>query len=98
MNTRTATFNFRKFTAALAVALAVVSSVPAFAGSRASNAGLTARAQVLHSRVPQEGVSNDRAQALRECNALAAPIKDYAYGHTQNAIYRSCMAQHGQPE
>ena len=43
-------------------------------------------------------ISAARAQALQQCNRLAArfPINDW--GNTQIQLYRSCMAQHGQKE
>ncbi len=89
--------NFRKLTAALAVTLALVSA-PALAQSRTNHAGHAARAQAFESVIVQDGVSADRARALRACIDLAAPFKNYAWGNTEIEIYRSCMVQHGQPE
>jgi hypothetical protein len=43
-------------------------------------------------------VSAKRAQALRECNARAQPYVQKDWGVGQGAIYRACMAEHGQPE
>jgi hypothetical protein len=90
---------FRNFTttaAALAIALTVVSA-PAFAKSRGQG-GHEARAQAVEGVLVQDGVSRDRAQALRECNNRAAPFKEYTWGNTQSDLYRVCMVQHGQPE
>ena len=92
--------NFRNFTAALAVALTVISA-PALAQSRASHVGHAARAahaQAIEGVISPDGVSPERAQALRACNDLAAPFKNYTWGSTQGDLYRSCMAQRGQQE
>jgi hypothetical protein len=43
-------------------------------------------------------VSAARAEALRECNARAAPFLNKDWGVGQDAIYRACMAEHHQPE
>jgi hypothetical protein len=88
---------FRIFIAALGVAL-TVASAPALAQSRAAHLGYAARAQAIEAMVTPDGVSRERAKALAECNALAAPFKDYTWGSTQSDLYRSCMTQHGQPE
>ena len=39
-----------------------------------------------------------RAAALRACTAREAQYPDYLWGVTEIQIYRSCMAEHGQPE
>jgi hypothetical protein len=39
-----------------------------------------------------------RAAALRACTAREAQYPDYLWGVTELQIYRSCMAEHGQPE
>ena len=88
---------FRTFTAALAVAL-TLASAPALAQSRVHQGGYAARAQATQSLIVQDGVSIDRAQALRSCNDLAAPFRNATWGHSQDDVYRSCMARHGQPE
>jgi hypothetical protein len=87
--------NLRTFTAVVAVAL-TVASAPALAKSRGVQVGHEARAQAIETVT--DGVSLDRAQALRDCNRLAEPIKSYTLITAQFAAYRSCMAQHGQPE
>lgn len=43
-------------------------------------------------------MSAARAAALRECNARAAPYIQRDWGVTELQIYRSCMAEHHQPE
>ncbi len=88
---------FRNFTVALAVAVTVFSA-PAMAKSRATHVGHAAFAQAVDGAITPDGVSPERAQALRACNDLAAPFKVYTWGNTQGALYRSCMVQHGQPE
>ena len=92
--------NFRNATAALALGLALAATAtPTLAKSRAIHPGHAAQAQAIEGTIDDgAGVPPNRAQALRECNDLAAPFRDYAWGNTQVDIYRSCMAQHGQPE
>jgi hypothetical protein len=87
---------FRILIATLGVALTLVST-PGLAKSRV-NIGHAAQAQSVEAVIAPNGVSRDRAQALRACNDLAAAFKEYTWGHTQSDIYRSCMTQHGQPE
>jgi hypothetical protein len=89
--------SFRNFTAVLALALTVVSA-PVLAQGRTGHAGYAARAQATDSVIVKDGVSNGRAQAVRACNDLAASFKEYTWGHAQSDLYRSCMAQRGQPE
>jgi hypothetical protein len=45
-----------------------------------------------------EGMSDARAQALRECTGKAGKLMQYVWGDQQIETYRSCMAQHGQQE
>ena len=88
---------FRIFIAALGVAL-TVASAPALAKSGAAQPGYAARAQAIEAAVAPDGVSPERAKALRECNDLAASVKNYNLTASQLHLYRSCMTQHGQPE
>jgi hypothetical protein len=91
--------NLSNITAGLVLGLVVTSAVPALAGNRHLVPGHNARAQVIEQSISGgSGVSLDRAQALRECNDRAAPFRVYTWGNTESALYRSCMAQHGQPE
>jgi hypothetical protein len=92
--------NLSNITAGLVLGLVLTSAAPAFAGnSRHVVPGHNARAQVIEQSIGVDGgVSPDRAQALRECNDLAAQIKGYNLITSQFALYRSCMVQHGQPE
>ena len=43
-------------------------------------------------------ISPARAQAIQQCNRLAARFPLHDWGNTQIHLYRSCMAQHGQQE
>ena len=43
-------------------------------------------------------ISAARAQALQQCNRLAARFPLHDWGNTQIQLYRSCMAQHAQQE
>jgi hypothetical protein len=55
-----------------------------------------------HPRVGPDGqieISAARAQALRECNAVAAQWgPEYEWGNTPIYHYRACMTEHGQVE
>jgi hypothetical protein len=44
------------------------------------------------------GISAARAEALRECNAVANKFAQYTWGNYQSDQLRACMARHGQPE
>lgn len=92
--------DFRNATAALVLGLAVAAiAAPAFAKSRANQPGYAARAQAIESVIGDgTSMSPERAQALRECNRLAEPIKGYTLITSQFAAYRSCMQQHGERE
>jgi hypothetical protein len=46
----------------------------------------------------EDHMSAARAQALRECNAVASHYPQYTWGDTEITEYRDCMAQHGQQE
>lgn len=43
-------------------------------------------------------MSAARVQALRECTNLENKYVEYTYGNYEFAVYRACMAQHGQVE
>ena len=64
----------------------------------------TAIAALWLSAIPITGavadvqISAARAQALQQCNRLAARFPLHDWGNTQIQLYRSCMAQHGQQE
>ena len=49
----------------------------------------------------QEGgvhISQQRAQAIHECNLRAARYPQYLWGNQEIYTYRACMSEHGQPE
>ena len=43
-------------------------------------------------------ISAARAQAIQQCNRLAARYPKNDWGNTDIYLYRSCMARHGQQE
>jgi hypothetical protein len=47
---------------------------------------------------PTKATNTAREQALRDCSQLAAAFKENTWGSMHIQQYRSCMAQHGQPE
>jgi hypothetical protein len=77
-----------KYVAAVAVALAVISS-PSFAKKRVRHIG-------ADPEFPQ--ISAARGAALRECNARAEKFSFSTWQIEQLAVYRSCMFDHGQME
>ena len=89
---------FLNAAAALLLGLAVTASATAaMAKSRAPHPGQAAQAQAAIDESVR--ASPERAQALRECNVLVEPLKDYSWGSiTPITRYRVCMEQHGQPE
>jgi hypothetical protein len=83
--------------AGVALALALVATAtPALAKSGAAHHGFTARAQAID--VLDEGVSPDRAKALRDCSARVGGFKGYNQQATPRGMYRACMDEHGEPE
>ena len=64
----------------------------------------TAIAALLFTAAPITGAAADvqisaaRAQAIQQCNRLAARYPIHEWGNTQIHLYRSCMAQRGQQE
>jgi hypothetical protein len=47
---------------------------------------------------PANVTNTAREKALRDCSQLAAAFKENTWGSMATQQYRSCMAQHGQPE
>jgi len=43
-------------------------------------------------------ISEARAEAIRECNAIARKYPQYLWGNMEIYQYRACMAQRGQRE
>ena len=86
-------------TAVLALGFAVAIATPVQAKSHAvRHPGYHSHAQAIGVDMGAEGVSGDRAQALRECEAKAGKFTDYAWGNYQSYQLRACMAEHGQLE
>jgi hypothetical protein len=50
------------------------------------------------SEAGEAGMSAARAQAIHECNAKSGKYIEHTWGDNEIYIYRSCMAEHGQPE
>jgi hypothetical protein len=46
----------------------------------------------------ENGMSDARVKALRECNAEAGKMTQSTSASIQLDMYRACMTQHGQPE
>ena len=91
--------NFRNSALALALGLAVFAAgSPAFAKSAVHNPGHAAHAQALDADVGDGSLTPDRAEALRECNEIAAPFRQYTWGVYQGYKLRACMNEHGQVE
>ncbi|WP_068028932.1 hypothetical protein [Rhodoplanes sp. Z2-YC6860] len=81
-------------TLALALGLAVAAApTAAMAKSRAAQARAQATEDVM-----EGGVSPERVRALRECNARIARFRGYNALSTPTGLYKTCMADHGQPE
>jgi hypothetical protein len=59
---------------------------------------VTALASPSYARRGPERISQQRAQAIHECNLLAARYPQYLWGNMEIYQYRACMAEHGQPE
>jgi hypothetical protein len=89
------TMNIRNLILAAAIAVATASSPALAASHHNSRAGFNAfgAAQDV-----TDGMSTDRAQALRDCNDATSKMRDYTWGVTIGQNYRVCMQQHGQPE
>jgi hypothetical protein len=80
---------FHKTLATLALGLAVIAgAAPALAHGRAE-------AAYNGGGYP---ITAARAAALHECSAREAQYSEYDWGVTEIQVYRSCMAEHGQPE
>ena len=95
--TETTMINFQTAGMALALSLTFAAiATPVLAKSGAAHHGFSARAQAIE--VLDEGVSPDRAKALRECSARIGGFKGYNQQATPLNIYRTCMTEHGQPE
>jgi hypothetical protein len=90
--------NLSNIAAGLVLGLVLTSAVPALAASRHVLPGHNARAQAVEQSIGGDGISPDRARALRECNQLAESVKGYNLITSQFAVYRSCMTDRGEAE
>ena len=59
---------------------------------------LAALASPSFAQRSEQPMSTAREQAVRECNAAAGKYYNSTWQTTQIHSYRSCMAQHGEPE
>jgi len=59
---------------------------------------LTALASPSYAQRGPERISQQRAQAIHECNLVAARYPQYLWGNMEIYQYRACMAGHGQQE
>jgi hypothetical protein len=95
--------NCKNFTVALALGLAAAAATPALAKERVTQPGYAARAQASPGQatpgdVGGDGMSSQRAKALRECNDMAGKYSQSTWGNVSSDQYRACMAQHGENE
>ena len=60
--------------------------------------GHAARAQAIPGDPGAIGMTQHRANAMRECNERANRYVQYTYGNMQSYAYRSCMMEHGEPD
>ena len=92
--------DLKNATAALVLGLAVAAAAsPAMAAQkhRTANPGYAARAQAVPSEESSsEGVTADRARALRECSEQANKLVQKDWGVMQNTTMNSCMTSRGQ--
>jgi hypothetical protein len=85
--------------ARLVLSLMVSSASPALGAARSTLPNYDVRAQATMQDVGREdGVSPDRARALRECNGRIAGLAEHLWGAHRSAIYRACMAERGEVE
>ena len=59
---------------------------------------LTALASPSYAQEGGVRISQQRAQAIHECNLRAARYPQYLWGNQEIYTYRACMAEHGQQE
>jgi hypothetical protein len=93
--------NLRTVAAALAVGVVVAAAAsPALAASAkrtTAHPGHAARAQAIGSE-PARAKASDRESIMRECSVKYEGMKQHTWGVQQGAMYRNCMAEHGQME
>ena len=59
---------------------------------------VTALASPSYAQEAGVHISQQRAQAIHECNLRAARYPQYLWGNQEIYTYRACMAEHGQQE
>ncbi len=85
--------------ARLVLSVMVSGASPALGATRSNLLNYDVRAQATMQDVGRaEGVSPDRARALRECNGRIAGLAEHLWGAHRSAIYRACMAERGEVE
>ena len=90
--------NFRNVTIALALSLAAVVATPVLAAQRTTHPGHAARAQAVPGDAGGEGISAQRAAAIRDCMNTSDKFSQSTWGNRQFDEYRACMAGHGEVE
>ena len=91
--------DFRNAAVALTLALAVAgAATPVSAAQRTTHPGYAARAQAVPGDVARDGMSAQRAAAIRDCANPSDKFSQYAWGNRQFDEYRACMAGHGETE
>lgn len=92
------------FALALSLGLALTAvAAPSAMARTAHRAGYNAQAFAPGVAGQPDGlggvlISNQRAEALRECNAIANRFSQQTWGVQQNDAYRACMTQRGEVE
>jgi uncharacterized low-complexity protein len=95
---------FKNAAAALALSLAVVASVsPASAAQKhkSTQAGQAANAQAAEGDAGGANapvMNKAREDAIRECSGKSNALGQTTWGYMQGNMYRTCMAERGQPE
>jgi hypothetical protein len=60
--------------------------------------GLAVAATASPSFAQSNRASTNRAQAIQDCNGAAGKYVEHLWGNMGRQIYRTCMAEHDQPE
>jgi hypothetical protein len=89
---------FRNSAATLILGLAVFAAGPASAREHVHPSGAAAYAQAIGDDAGGYPITRRRAEALRECGAIAAPYAQPTFGDMQLFQWRACMSEHGQIE
>lgn len=90
----------RTFALIAAISTVALAATPASAVERSARdayGALTVSNPTPTARKPK-AQGSDRETAIRECNASRSGYSNHGWGVRGDAIYRSCMADRGQPE